>query len=85
VGQTSSLLTRFWFIAADGDRLPGIGVTAFSLDDAERLIDDEITLRGITLLSVIKDVDIRSLDQDHIVPNIGPVNFRGIWYPNFFQ
>jgi hypothetical protein len=79
------LLRRFWFETADKFSCPGIGVTAYSREDAEQLIQAEETLKHYELVSVVDDVDIRSLDQNHIVPNIGPVNFRGIWYPNLFQ
>lgn len=27
------------------------------------------------------DVDVRSLDQGHVVPNMMPPNCRGIWFP----
>jgi len=30
----------------------------------------------------IENIDIRLLDQEHVVPNIGMVTFRGIWFPN---
>jgi hypothetical protein len=30
---------------------------------------------------VIENVDIRTLDQNHVVPNIGPCNVHGLWYP----
>jgi hypothetical protein len=82
---SNSLLRRFWFETANKLGCAGIGVTAYSREDAERLIQAEETLKHYELVSVIDDVDIRSLDQNHIVPNIGPVNFRGIWYPNLFQ
>jgi hypothetical protein len=82
---SNPLLRRFWFETAVKLSCIGIGVTAYSREDAERLIRAEENLKHYELVSVVDDVDIRSLDQDHIVPNIGPVNFRGIWYPNLFQ
>jgi hypothetical protein len=30
---------------------------------------------------VIEDIDIRLLDQGHVIPNMGVVTFKGIWYP----
>jgi hypothetical protein len=74
------LLHRYWFPTRRGW---GFGVTAYSLDDAKRLLQqigwsdhvlDEIT-------GVVEDIDIRTLDADHILPNMGPPNFRGVWYP----
>jgi hypothetical protein len=30
---------------------------------------------------VIEDIDVRILDQGHVIPNMGVVTFKGIWYP----
>jgi hypothetical protein len=73
------LLTRFWF---DLEDKRGIGVTAYSREDAEYLINNEEGWVGRKVVSVIENVDIRTLDQEHIIPNMGAPNFRGIWYPN---
>jgi hypothetical protein len=73
-------LHRYWF-AIPG--MAGIGVTAYSLADAESLARDACAGLGAIFepTNVVEDVDVRDLDQNHIVPNIGPVNFRGVWYP----
>ena len=75
------LLRRYWFRTKEHD---GFGVTAFSLDDAENFINEAANRFGwnYDLLEIIEDVDVRNLDQGHIIPNMGAVNFRGIWYPN---
>jgi hypothetical protein len=75
-----SRLRRFWF--AIPGRL-GIGVTAESRGEAEALAKHAAAkLRlPLDLSSVVEDVDIQSLDQKHVVPNIGPPNFRGVWFP----
>jgi len=31
--------------------------------------------------TVIEDVDVSTLDQGHILPNMSPPNVRGIWFP----
>jgi hypothetical protein len=61
----------------------GVGVTAYSVDDAEALARDACATVGWSFkpTEVSEDVDIRTLDQSHVTPNIGPVNFRGVWYP----
>jgi hypothetical protein len=38
-------------------------------------------LGGASLTTVVPDVDIRTLDQAHVIPNMGPVVFRGVWFP----
>jgi hypothetical protein len=74
-------LRRYWF------PLPkrfGIGVTAASEAEARALAADVLARHypeGLTLDAVIVDVDIRTLDQGHVVTNIGPPSVRGVWYP----
>ena len=77
--MTEALLRRFWFTT---DSSYGIGVTAYSVDDAKELINDSEICSKSNLVSVTEDVDVRSLDQGHVIPNMGPPNFRGIWFPN---
>ena len=72
-------LHRYWF------EVPGhlgIGVTAFTLTEALQLARE--TAKGLGWGepgAVVQDVDIQGLDQNHVVPNMGPPNFRGVWYP----
>ena len=75
-------LHRYWFAVPD---FLGVGVTAYSVGEAETLARDVCAQLGWSFdpTAVTEDVDVRTLDQNHIVPNIGPVNFRGVWYPRF--
>ena len=75
------LLRRYWFQTATGY---GFGVTAFSVEDAKQLLRQTVPdhYHAAEVLNIIEDVDIRSLDQNHVAPNIGPPNFRGVWYPS---
>ena len=75
-------LRRFWFSMPGA---LGIGVTAYSRSEAESLAREAAARlgRSFDLATVTEDIDIRDLDQDHVVPNIGPVNFRGVWFPRF--
>ena len=77
----SKLLTRFWF---DSDEGLGVGVTAYSLDDAKSLIESESLMEHIKpkLNSYIENIDIQKLDQNHVIPNMGICANRGIWFPN---
>jgi hypothetical protein len=61
----------------------GFGVTAYSIDDARQLLAELVHPEKweSELLDVIEDVDVRELDQRHVIPNMGPPNFRGVWYP----
>jgi hypothetical protein len=35
----------------------------------------------ISDFKIIEGVRVADLDQKHIVPNIGPIIVRGVWYP----
>lgn len=74
------MLSRFWFKAKRG---VGFGVTARSLVDAELLLTSAGFVKGadFEIAEVIEDVDIRTLDQNHVIPNMGPPNIRGVWFP----
>ena len=60
-----------------------MGVTAFSLEDALALLDDH----GYDFHRLAKRIEVRrgitfqDIDSCHILPNSGPIFFRGIWYP----
>ena len=74
-------LRRFWFPLSQG---LGIGVTAASEDEARALAEETRQnhfSREATILGVIPDVDISTLDAGHVLPNIGPPAVRGVWYP----
>jgi hypothetical protein len=75
------LLRRYWFKTKERF---GFGVTAYSLEDARHLVADVAQTLGMNyeVLDIIEDVDVRTLDQNHVVPNMGAPNFRGVWFPN---
>jgi hypothetical protein len=69
-------LRRFWFRRPVG---LGYGVTAFTVEDAEQLLARAGLPRD--WVEVVADVDVSALDAGHVLPNIGGVTFRGVWYP----
>ncbi|KAB1231470.1 hypothetical protein [Chryseobacterium viscerum] len=81
-------LTRFWFTFEDSSELPptlklGCGVTGYNHEDALILLKQKI-FKGndnIIIKNYIENIDLTRLDPNHILPNILPPNFRGIWYP----
>ena len=87
VPSSPCALRRYWF------PLPGrlwIGVTAASADEAVRLATlarDELwsAEAGQPLPQPVEDVDIRALDQKHLVPNMGVAVVRGVWFPIGFS
>lgn len=76
----NSLLHRYWFKTKQH---PGFGVTAYSIEDARRLVDDAARRIGSNceVVEIVEDIDVRELDQEHVIPNMGPPNLRGVWFP----
>jgi hypothetical protein len=78
-----SRLRSFWIVPPDPYGPLGFGVTAFSVDDAFRILRDV----GYRLpedtaeVRIVEDVRVSDLDALHVVPNMGPIVVRGIWYP----
>lgn len=83
--QLMCALESFWISFPLDPNLPfGIGVTAYSEEDARMLLAE----RGINdwfanarQIVVKEGVRNQDLDQRNVVPNIGPLQFRGVWYP----
>jgi len=79
---TNPLLKTYW-IESPSIRGLGCGVTAFSRDDAFQLL----SASGYTLspedpaIRITEGIQIADLDQNHVVPNMGPLVFRGVWFP----
>lgn len=88
----SSLLTRYWIIF-DVSRIPqlqfrfawGCGVTAYSYEDALFLIQiqifEELQQPMPPIKTVVENIDISTLDKNHILPNMGVPVWRGVWFP----
>ena len=91
--QNRKLLTTYWFVTFPESRLgpKNFGVTAYSKEDAKQLIIETVNCYGLRPYidnlndetEVIEDIDIRTLDQGHVMPNMGDITFRGVWYPHF--
>jgi len=72
---------RFWirFDVKFGEQTYGVflgcGVTAASREEG----GDPMP----RILSVVEDVDLSTLDANHVMPNIGDPDKPGVWYPAF--
>jgi hypothetical protein len=75
-------LTRYWIDVAGWI---GYGVTAYSEAEALRLAQEAAELVGkdFTVISVTPDIDVRTLDEGHVRPNMGPPCNHGVWFPMF--
>jgi hypothetical protein len=69
----------FWITTTKPMTL-GYGITAHSAEDAESLL--RLILPAAYAIDTITWVqDVQSLDQRHVVPNMGDLLKRGIWFP----
>lgn len=88
------MLKKFWFkfdISAF-DNYPlgvslGCGVTAFDYEDALMLLRGKVFKRGSLppIQNVQEDIDISTLDANHILPNMNVPNRRGVWFPQGYD
>lgn len=80
-------LRRFWFTFKNPPPFNplglGCGVTARDHADAIEILTAKVFGKTSVLFveTVIEDVDIQTLDQDHVLPNMGFVTNRGVWFP----
>ena len=83
-------LIRYWFefgLSLE-DRHPsgvllGCGVTAYSYEDAIALLKDRVfTDQPVPKITrIVENIDVSSLDENHVLPNIETPIYRGIWFP----
>jgi hypothetical protein len=81
------MIKRFWFSFSE-QPLPigvqhGCGLSAYDYEDALGLLKDRV-FEGIDLPSidnVVEDIDVSILDSGHVLPNMGNISIRGVWFP----
>ena len=58
-------------------------MTAYDHTDALEILKSIVFIDKprLEINSVVEDIDIQALDQGHVVPNMGLVTTRGIWFP----
>ena len=78
-------LETYWItFPGDSSMLSGIGVTAYSEEDAFALVTErglDHLIAHASTICVTRGVRVTDLDPTNILPNIGPMQFRGVWYP----
>jgi len=83
-------MKRFWIrfksIPQYSSLRLGCGVTAYDYDDAVSILRDTVFRnKELPLVdTVVEDIDVSTLDQKHVVPNMEPVIWRGVWFPKGF-
>ena len=83
--KPDSKLETYWITFPQDPHLPfGIGVTAYSEEDAFALVADQGVDKWYAAakeIIVTSGVAYGDLDQSNVAPNIGPMQLRGVWYP----
>lgn len=82
-------LRRYWFefdVKLSDCPYPlglGCGVTGFDEEDCRRLIQEMLASNEELppMRRIIADMDVSTLDPNHVLPNMGIVTKRGIWFP----
>ncbi len=77
----SDSLRRFWFPVAGH---LGVGVTAPTLSQARALAEAaraRVWPNAPAIDDVIEDVDLQTLDARHVIPNMAPAVWPGVWFP----
>jgi hypothetical protein len=84
------MLVRYWFEfdieTAFGYPLGigyGCGITAYNMNDALKIMDEKIfsSVKRPPFKIVKENVDVSTLDQGHVIPNMKHHLARGIWFP----
>ena len=86
-----SSLRRFWFKFAPLERPSilnlGCGISAYSYEQAISVLREKV-FKGISLpeiVSFIEDVDVSSLDANHVIPNMDSPLTPGVWFPKGYR
>lgn len=80
-------LRRYWFTFHNPPQFSplglGCGITAYSCQEASEILATTVFVgRSVPIIkSVTEDIDVQTLDQYHVTPNMGQVTNRGVWFP----
>ena len=89
--NTMTPLTRYWFTFERSEKPGtinlGCGVSAYDYGDAINILRDYIFGANgpPPILHYIEDVDISTLDANHVLPNLGVPFVRGVWFPRGYE
>jgi hypothetical protein len=77
-------VTVYWLTFADAPRVfdlslgLGMGVTAYDKEDA---IKQAAAVTDVEIVAIREVESFDELEQNHVVPNMGFMLRRGIWFP----
>lgn len=86
------MLKRYWLVIHPESRYgpKNVGITAYSPAQArtfakevlQKTVGANIPEALFNEGEIIENIDIRQLDQSHVIPNMGVVSRIGVWFPN---
>ncbi len=85
------MLKRYWFSFEQFDHPTslnlGVGVTAFSKEDATDFLKQKIFADEVlpTIAGCVENIDVSTLESNHVRPNMDDPARRGIWFPPGYQ
>lgn len=85
-----TIVTRYWF-EFDSAKIKGLppelligcGITACDYNDAVSILKQKV-FKGQEIPELTnkkENIDIRTLDQGHVIPNMKDPTLRGVWFP----
>jgi hypothetical protein len=80
-------LKKFWFKIKNDRKLPpgiimGCGITAFGIQDAKELLSKNVfNNEPFEIEDFKEDIDISTLDKNHVLTNMNSPHSRGVWFP----
>ena len=83
-------LKRYWIefeIQMASDFPPGVGhgcgLNAFNFEDALNILNEKLffSIQMPPIKKISENVDLSTLDQNHVIPNMKAPVGRGIWFP----
>lgn len=81
------MLRRYWFIFLPSSEPSvlnmGCGITAFDERDAMNFLEGTVfpAYGQREIAEIIVDIDVSTLDENHILPNMAAPVVRGVWFP----
>lgn len=77
-------LLKFFWIEFGPTLADKYGVTAYTFDDAVNILRQTVfRMKYIPpVLKYTEDIKFEDLDQNHVIPNMGVIAIRGIWFPS---
>lgn len=86
-------MRRYWFeFNGSLQELPpglilGCGVTAYDYTDAISILRQKVFKEEELpeIKTKVENVDISTLDNGHIRPNMGDLTLRGVWFPMGYE